>query len=171
MTTPQDLKEVFKHGLDLLSEGRIEEWIDGFTEDGILEFPYPAWGVPSRMQGREALLAQMTMFRDQLKVVFSEPEFSTVNEDDLVIAAYTGECTLLATGGQYCQTYLSVVRFEQNRIALYRDFWDPWLLMQAAGGELAWKQILPTLASKPTAGKQASRTPQDTRTSHRRATR
>ncbi|MFJ1709553.1 nuclear transport factor 2 family protein [Kitasatospora sp. NPDC088346] len=146
MTTSQELKDLFTHSLDLLSEARIEEWIDLFTEDGILEFPYPAWGLPSRMQGREALLAQMTMFREQLKVEFSEPEFYTSDEDGLVIAGFTGECTLLATGGQYHQTYLSVVRFEHGRIALYRDFWDPWSVMEAAGGELAWKQLLPTMA-------------------------
>jgi uncharacterized protein len=145
MTTPQDLKDRFTYGLGLLSEGRIEEWIDGFTEDGVLEFPYPAWGLPSRMQGRKALLTQMTMFREQLKVEFSEPEFYTATEDGLVIAAFTGECTLTATGGRYHQTYLSVVRYEQGRIALFRDFWNPWSVMEAAGGELAWKQILPTM--------------------------
>ncbi|MEU9076965.1 nuclear transport factor 2 family protein [Kitasatospora sp. NPDC004745] len=146
MTTSQELKDLFTHSLDLLSEARIEEWIDLFAEDGILEFPYPAWGLPSRMQGRKELLAQMTMFREQLKVDFSEPEFYTADADDLVIAGFTGECTLLATGGQYLQTYLSVVRFEQGLIALYRDFWDPWSVMAAAGGELAWKQLLPTMA-------------------------
>ncbi|MER5436377.1 nuclear transport factor 2 family protein [Streptomyces sp. NPDC002588] len=144
MTRSQELKGLFRHSLDLLAEARIEEWTDLFAEDGILEFPYPAWGVPSRMQGREALLAQMTMFREQLKVEFSEPEFYSAGEDGLVIAAFTGECTLLATGNRYQQTYLSVVRFEQGRIALYRDFWNPWLVMEAAGGELAWKQFLPT---------------------------
>ncbi|MEV7770200.1 nuclear transport factor 2 family protein [Kitasatospora sp. NPDC086791] len=146
MTASQELKDLFTHSLDLLSEARIEEWIDLFAEDGILEFPYPAWGLPSRMRGRAALLTQMTMFREQLKVEFSEPEFYTADEAGLVIAAFTGECTLLATGGQYHQTYLSVVRFEQGRIALYRDFWDPWAVMEAAGGELAWKQLLPTMA-------------------------
>lgn len=99
MTTPQQLKDLFTYGLGLLSEGRIEEWIDGFTEDGVLEFPYPAWGLPARMQGREALLTQMTVFRDQLKVDFSEPEFYTATEDGLVVAAFTGTCTLIATGG------------------------------------------------------------------------
>ncbi|MFJ8490476.1 nuclear transport factor 2 family protein [Streptomyces sp. NPDC094038] len=148
MTTPQELKDLFAHGLDLLAEGRIEEWIDGFSNDGVLEFPYPAHGLPTRMQGREALLTQMRMFRDQLKVEFSEPEFYTATEDGLVIAAFTAECTLVATGGQYRQTYLSVVRYEQGRITLFRDFWNPWLVMEAAGGEAAWKQLVPTMADR-----------------------
>ncbi|WRZ89788.1 hypothetical protein OHB54_12385 [Streptomyces sp. NBC_01007] len=98
MTTPQELKDLFTYSLGLLSDARIEEWIDLFTEEGILEFPYPAWGLPTRMQGREALLAQMTMFREELKVEFSEPEFYAGGEAGLVVAGYTGECTLLATG-------------------------------------------------------------------------
>ncbi|MEU7282377.1 nuclear transport factor 2 family protein [Streptomyces sp. NPDC045431] len=145
--TPQELKDLFRHSLELLSTGRVEEWVGLFAEDGVLEFPYPAWGFPSRMQGREELLAQMTMFGQQLKVAFSEPEFYAAGEDGLVIAAFTGEATLLATGGQYTQTYLSVVRFEDGRITLYRDFWNPWLVMEAAGGEIAWKQALQALAA------------------------
>ncbi|MEV8599136.1 nuclear transport factor 2 family protein [Streptomyces griseoviridis] len=148
MTTPQELKDLFRHGLDLLSEGRIEEWIDGFTEDGVLEFPYPAWGLPTRMQGREALLTQMTMFRDQLKVEFSEPEFYAATADGLVVASFTADCVLVATGGEYHQTYLSVVRYEQGMIAHFRDFWNPWSVMEAAGGELAWKQLLPTMSPR-----------------------
>lgn len=146
MTTSQELDDLFTHSLNLLAEARIEEWIDLFAEDGVLEFPYPAWGLSSRMQGRAELLAQMTMFREQLKVDFSAPEFYPVGGEDLVVAAYTGECTLLATGRGYHQTYLSVVHFDQGRITLYRDFWNPWSVMEAAGGELAWKQLLPTLA-------------------------
>ncbi|WP_033823488.1 nuclear transport factor 2 family protein [Kitasatospora sp. MBT63] len=149
MTTPQELKDLFRHGLDLLSDGRIEEWVDGFTADGVLEFPYPAWGLPTRFQGREALLAQMTVFREQLKVAFSEPKFYAATQDGdggLLVASFTGDCTLIATGGHYRQTYLSVVRYEQGRIALFRDFWNPWAVMEAAGGELAWKQLLPTMA-------------------------
>ncbi|HEV2639104.1 MAG TPA: nuclear transport factor 2 family protein [Actinocrinis sp.] len=145
MTTSQELDTLFARSLDLLAEARIEEWIDLFAEDGVLEFPYPAWGLSTRMQGRAALLTQMTMFREQLKVEFSAPEFEPVG-DDLVVAAFTGECTLLATGRDYHQTYLSVVHFDQGLITLYRDFWNPWLLMEAAGGELAWKQLLPELA-------------------------
>lgn len=148
MTTarPQELKEAFAHSLKLLESGRIEDWVDLFAEDGVLEFPYPAWGFPGRMQGREQLLAQMTMFGEQLDITFSEPEFYTATEDGLVIAAYTADCTLVATGGKYHQTYLSVVRYENGRINLFRDFWNPWLLMEAAGGELAWKQALQALA-------------------------
>ncbi|KIF00780.1 hypothetical protein PL81_39320 [Streptomyces sp. RSD-27] len=146
MSATQELKALFKHGLDLLEEGKIEEWIDGFAEDGALEFPYPAWGLPTRMQGREALLTQMRMFRDQLKVTFSEPEFYAATEDGLVVAAFTADCTLLATGGRYHQTYLSVVHYEQGKIVLFRDFWNPWLVMEAAGGERAWKELLPTMS-------------------------
>ncbi|AEW95638.1 MULTISPECIES: nuclear transport factor 2 family protein [Streptomycetaceae] len=143
---PQELKELFAHSLRLLADRKIEEWVDLFAEDGVLEFPYPAIGFPSRMQGREALLAQMTMFGEQLRVDFSAPEFYAVTDDGLLVAAFTGECTLVATGGRYHQTYLSVVRFEDGEIKHFRDFWNPWLVMEAAGGEIAWKQALAALA-------------------------
>ncbi|GLW59042.1 nuclear transport factor 2 family protein [Kitasatospora phosalacinea] len=146
-TTPQELQDLFARSVQLLADGKIEEWVDLFAEDGVLEFPYPAWGFPPRMQGRAELLAQMGLFGQQLEVEFSAPEFYPTAGDGLVIAAFTGECTLRATGGRYHQTYLSVVRFDaQGRIAHYRDFWNPWLVMEAAGGELPWKQALQALA-------------------------
>jgi ketosteroid isomerase-like protein len=33
-------QQTFKNHLEFLSSGRIEEWVDLFKEDGILEFPY-----------------------------------------------------------------------------------------------------------------------------------
>ncbi|WP_424214050.1 nuclear transport factor 2 family protein [Streptomyces sp. BI20] len=151
-----DHRALFRHSLELLGSGRVEEWVDLFAEDGVLEFPYPAWGFAGRMRGRAELLAQMTMFGQQLKVDFAEPEFLPTAEEGLVVASFTGEAVLQATGGAYTQTYLSIVRFDaEGRITLYRDFWNPWLVMEAAGGELAWKQALQALAAGAAAGPDA----------------
>ncbi|WP_101257100.1 nuclear transport factor 2 family protein [Streptomyces barkulensis] len=145
---PQELKRLFAHSLELLSQGKVEEWVGLFADDGVLEFPYPAPGFPTTMRGRDELLAQMRMFAEQLRADFSEPEFYAVTDDGLLVAAYTADCTLVATGGRYRQTYLSVVRFDNGRITLFRDFWNPWLVMEAAGGEVAWKQAIQALAGR-----------------------
>lgn len=47
-------QQAFKNHLKYLSSGRIVEWTDLFTEDGILEFPYgpqgfrPGWRARKR---------------------------------------------------------------------------------------------------------------------------
>lgn len=143
---PEQLKQIFADGLKLLQEGRTDEWVALFAPDGVLEFVYAPPGFPAVMRGTDALRAQMAMMPQQLKVEYGEPVFHAASPEGVVVAEFPADCTLLATGNQYRQDYLSVVRFEDGLITHYRDFWNPWLPMEAIGGEAAWKQAIQALA-------------------------
>ncbi|MCH0567438.1 nuclear transport factor 2 family protein [Streptomyces sp. MUM 2J] len=142
---PDKLKEIFATSLKLIQEGRVEEWIALFAPDGVLEFVYAPPGFPTVMRGTDQLRAQMSFMPQQLKVEYGEPVFHAVTPEGVLVAEFPGDCTLLATGGQYRQDYVSVVRFEDGLITHYRDFWNPWLPMAAVGGEEAWNQALQPL--------------------------
>jgi ketosteroid isomerase-like protein len=137
-----EAQQVFARSLELLGEGRIEEWVDLFAPDGVLEFPAPPIGFAAELRGHDALRMQMGMFASQMVVRFSPPTFHDTVEEDLVIAEFTSDSTLRATGTDYRQTYVSLVWFRDGKIVRYRDFWDPWALMAAAGGEQAWRQAM-----------------------------
>jgi ketosteroid isomerase-like protein len=143
---PEELKSIFSKSLELLQEGRTDDWVALFAEDGVLEFVYAPPGFPPVMRGTEALRIQMSVMPQQLRIDYGKPVFHAVSEDGVLVAEFTGDCTLLATGAQYRQDYLSVVRFEDGLITHYRDFWNPWLPMAAIGGEAAWNQALQALA-------------------------
>lgn len=143
---PEQLKKIFSEGLKLLQEGRTDEWVELFAPDGVLEFVYAPPGFPAVMRGTEELRAQMAFLPKALKVEYAEPVFHTATADGLLVAEFPAECTLLATGEQYRQDYISVVRFEDGLITHYRDYWNPWLPMAAIGGEVAWNEALKALA-------------------------
>ncbi|GHH88808.1 putative PhzA/B-like protein [Streptomyces sulfonofaciens] len=143
---PDTLKDIFTTSLKLLEEGDVEKWVALFAPDAVFEFVYAPPGFPTVIRGTEALRAQIGIMPQQLGVEFGEPVFHTATPDGLVVAEFTGDCTVRATGGRYRQDYISVVRFENGLITHFRDYWNPWLLMAAAGGETAWNEAVRALA-------------------------
>ncbi len=143
---PDELQEIFKLSLKLVQEGRIDEWVDLFAPEGVLEFVYAPPGFPTVMRGTDELRAQMGFMPQQLQVEYGEPVFHTGGPDGVLVAEFSADCTLRATGSQYKQEYISVVHFEDGLITHYRDYWNPWLPMAAIGGEAAWNQALQALA-------------------------
>lgn len=127
-------RELFARNMELVQSGRIEEWVDLFAEDAVLEFPFPPPGMPTRLQGKAALFEHMKTFPENLRVRFDTPVYYDTADPNLVIADFTSEGTALATGRTFRQSYLSIVWVHDGKIVRYRDFWDPWVMVQALGG-------------------------------------
>jgi ketosteroid isomerase-like protein len=127
-------QETFRSHLERLSAGRIPQWVDLFTEDGVLEFPYGPDGYPKRVAGKEELLAYMKNFPEHFKVEFTDLRFHETTDPTLVIAEFKSLGTALATGRPYHQTYISVVETVDGKISRYVDFWNPLVAIEALGG-------------------------------------
>ena len=125
---------LFARSLDLLEAGAVREWVDLFAPDGVLEFSYPPPGVRARFAGHDALYEHMKTFPDELDLRFSGLTCHDAVDPDLVIAEFVGDGTAVPTGRTVHQTYLSVVRFRDGRIELFRDFWNPLVVIEALGG-------------------------------------
>ena len=52
--TRAQAQELFARNLEYITAGRIREWVELFDPAGVLEFPYPPPGVPSRFVGHHA---------------------------------------------------------------------------------------------------------------------
>ncbi|MEV4626988.1 nuclear transport factor 2 family protein [Micromonospora sp. NPDC049523] len=118
--------------LRLVSSGRIDEWIDLFTPDGILEFPYAPTGVPRRVQGRAALLAHMNNFPETFEVQFVDLVFHDTTDPATAIAEFRSTGRAVATGKPYEQTCISVVYTDDaGRITRYVDYWNPLVAIEA----------------------------------------
>lgn len=120
--------------LDLLVDGKIEDWVALFAPDGVLEFPYAPPGWPDRFQGHAAIHDHMRKFPEHLSVRFRDIRFHPVSDPDLVIAEFEGEGTVITSGLPFRQTYISLIWTRDGLITRYRDFWNPVLLMEALGG-------------------------------------
>ncbi|OLY94354.1 hypothetical protein SAMN05444008_10561 [Cnuella takakiae] len=130
--------QAFKHHLDYLSSGRIREWVDLFTEDGVLEFPYGPKNFPQKVSGNKELYEYMKNFPEHFKVSFENLHFHPTEEPTLVIAEFTSNGHALATGKPYHQKYISVVTTTQDgKITRYVDFWNPLVAMEAIDAPLS----------------------------------
>jgi ketosteroid isomerase-like protein len=141
MNTKEQIKalaqQAFKNHLDYLSSGRIEEWVDLFTADGVLEFPYGPKDFPKKVAGKDELYAYMKNFPLHFKVTFENLHFHATEDPTLVIAEFSSNGHALATGKPYLQQYISVVTTTpEGKISRYVDFWNPMVALEAIDAPL-----------------------------------
>ncbi|MBW9110669.1 nuclear transport factor 2 family protein [Microbacterium ureisolvens] len=134
-TTVRDAaQQAFQSHLDLLSAGRIPEWVELFTDDGVLEFPYGPEGFPKAVTGKTELYDYMRNFPEHFAVEFSAPVFHLTVDPTLVIAEFSSTGHAITTGRPYNQRYISVVETVDGRIRRYVDFWNPQTAADAVRG-------------------------------------
>jgi ketosteroid isomerase-like protein len=130
-------QQAFKNHLEYLSSGRIKEWVDLFTEDGILDFPYGPADFPKQVKGKKELYEYMKNFPLHFKVAFENLHFHGTEDPTLVIAEFTSNGHALATGKPYLQKYISVVTTTpEGKISRYVDFWNPMVALEALNAPL-----------------------------------
>lgn len=131
-------QQTFKNHLEFLSSGRIEEWVDLFKEDGILEFPYGPKDFPTSVSGKKELYEYMKNFPDHFEVKFDNLHFHATEEPTFVIAEFTSDGHAVSTGKPYIQKYISVVTTdEEGKIIRYVDFWNPMVALEAIDAPLS----------------------------------
>ncbi|UZT99198.1 nuclear transport factor 2 family protein [Chryseobacterium fluminis] len=142
MSTKEPIKSLaqntFKNHLDFLSSGQIEKWVDLFSEEGVLEFPYGPADFPKLVQGKTELYDYMKNFPKHFKVDFENLHFYATEDPTLVIAEFTSTGTAISTGKPYNQKYISVVHTnEEGKILKYVDFWNPMVALEAMNAPLS----------------------------------
>ncbi len=134
----KDAQMTFKNHLKYLSSGRIKEWVDLFTEDGILDFPYAPSDFPKSVKGKKDLYEYMQNFPKHFKVDFEKLHFHLTEEPTLVIAEFSSNGHAISTGNPYNQTYISVVTTDtEGKIIRYVDFWNPLVAMEAINAPMS----------------------------------
>jgi hypothetical protein len=88
-----DARTVFQRHLELLSSGRVEEWVQLFAEDGSIEHPFAPGEYASRMTGHADLLTYVSVLPKLFAFTFSEPSFHDTVDPSLVIAEFTSTGT------------------------------------------------------------------------------
>ena len=109
-----------------------------WAEDGVQEMPYTPPGVdfPSRVEGRDALIAQYAGWPDNAGSANFTDElvFHETGDPQVVIAEYRGVTEVVPTGRTYDQRYIGVFRVnESGKIELFREYFDPNVFAEAFG--------------------------------------
>ncbi|MBY5986833.1 nuclear transport factor 2 family protein [Roseovarius atlanticus] len=106
---------------------------DIFTEDILFEFPYTPEGLPRRLEGISALEDHLARLGPMLELgEFTLHAVHPANETVVLEFSCTGAG--VETGLPYNQDYISVVTLREGRIARYRDYWNPLVVLRTLGG-------------------------------------
>lgn len=119
----------------LILSGDADGFADLFAPDGVIESPFAPPGVPSRLEGREAIreysrhvMASPLRFED-----FEVAELHQTQDPEVVIAEMRATGTLTTTGQSFAATSIQVLRIRDGQIVLFRDFADPRTLEDVIG--------------------------------------
>jgi uncharacterized protein len=110
-------------------------FVDMMAEHALMEFPYALPGLPSRLEGRDAVARHLE--RAAGLIAFDRmggPTIHPSTDPDLVILEFDGFGHGVETGEPYDQRYISVIRTENGRITHYRDYWNPIAVLRATKG-------------------------------------
>ncbi len=137
------IERILQNYLSLFSQQRWDEWIDLWTDDGVLEFPFAPTGRRSRYIGKSDILAYMKAVAVRMvgRVKVEELEYLHVHPmlDPATICMEMGlKGRILETGAPYHQKYISIVETKGGKLSLYREYWNPIVSMDANGGRDAW---------------------------------
>jgi len=125
--TPAD---VLSQRRRLILSGDADGFADLFAPDAVIEVPFAPPGVPSRLEGREAI-------REYSRHVTATPlrledfevaEHYQTQDPEVVIVEMRTNGTVTTTGRPFAATSIQVLRIRDGQIVLFRDFADPRVL-------------------------------------------
>ncbi|GIP47892.1 hypothetical protein J53TS2_14830 [Paenibacillus sp. J53TS2] len=104
-----------------------DAFLDLFADDIIFEFPYAQEPNPRRLDGKAALKPYLENLEKVLEITsFTPPVIHVAADAPVFFAQFEASGKLLMTGQPYEQSYISVVKVQENgRIVHYQDYWNP----------------------------------------------
>lgn len=109
-----------------------EEWKNSFAEDAVWEMPFAPAPVPRAIEGRAAI----GHFADWLFSVAPDLHIRSISiaetDDPAVVFVEMQMASTLAINGRaYANTYCTVMHVVDGKVALFREYFDPNIVVEA----------------------------------------
>jgi uncharacterized protein len=102
-----------------------EHFFDIVADNIIYKVLYDVAGWPQTIRGRADLMAQFAGYCDHVALQTADSLITHKTEDGhTVVIEYEVHGTILATGVKYDNRFCSIIKIENRRIALWRDYMD-----------------------------------------------
>lgn len=102
-------------------------------EDGIQEMPFAPEGVPRQINGHAELRTFWSaVFDGVAEIAFSSIELRAMDDPSVVLSQHQGSVKL-TNGTRYDNQYVSIFYLRGARIAAYREYFDPLIVLRAWG--------------------------------------
>jgi hypothetical protein len=116
----------------LLTEGRFNEWIELWADDGVCEFPYANPGSPRHLQGKEQILDYMTAYPSRISIDgVDELRVHPALDPNVIVVEMTIKGRAVETDKPYNQQYVIVAETRDGKLAHYREYWNPLVSAEA----------------------------------------
>ncbi len=140
---PTKLQQLVQRYLHLYSLQHWDEWIDLWTDDGVLEFPYAPAGRRCRYAGKADILAYMKAAASRMagRIKVEGLDYFRMHpmlDPDTGCFEMAVKGRIVGTEAPYDQKYISIIETNDGRISLYREYWNPVVSIDASGGRAAW---------------------------------
>jgi ketosteroid isomerase-like protein len=130
--TARGPREVFARlQATILDDYDMNGQADLFAENGVLEWPFAAPGMPRRIEGREAIREVLLPLGEaarragrRLRGYDAVVVHDTTDPQEIVVE-FEVEGERADDGEPYRLSYIQVLRVVDGEIALLRDYWNP----------------------------------------------
>ena len=103
-----------------------EEQFEYYHEDVVMEFPYARPGMPTRVEGKAAVLTHLVKVGGDVSVdSASNLVVHETADPEVVILEFDGHGRSVRTGEPYEQRYISVIRARGGKMVHFKDYWNP----------------------------------------------
>lgn len=126
----------------------VDSFVELWAEDGVQEMPFAPKNFPNRLVGKADVRRQYGgMPEAYARMEFPGRRVRAMADPEWVVAEYRGEIDLEG-GGSYNNDYVGIFRVVDGRITLFKEYFNPQILLDSFGGEegLARTFSLPTSA-------------------------
>jgi uncharacterized protein len=125
---------LLRTALEDLLDPTASSFLEMMDVDSVMEFPYAPPGATQRLDGRAALEAHLSGFGEMLKIEsMTDLTVHRTHQPGVVILEFGCVGKGVKTGEPYNQRYISVITVRNGRIAHYRDYWNPLVVLSAVG--------------------------------------
>jgi uncharacterized protein len=127
--------QVLDRRRELLLNHDTEGFADLFAPEAVIEMPFADPGMPSRLEGQQAI-REFTRRVATSPMRISDVEEVAVHhteDPEVVVVELVAEVTVKATGRTIATTSVQVFRIRDGKILLFRDYANPRVLAEALG--------------------------------------
>ena len=115
-----------------------KSFLEMMSDDFVMEFPYARPGMPTRVEGRAAVLSHLAKVSHGVTVdSASDLVVHETTDPEVVILEFDGHGRSLKTGEPYEQRYISVIRARGGKMVHFKDYWNPIQGLKAQLGSAA----------------------------------
>jgi hypothetical protein len=120
--------------LERFGDGDVDGYLELFSDDVEVEFPFAPLGRPERLHGRENLRRYLEPLL--ARIAYDSITSLDVYETDVagtIVAEMTIQLRILESGRTLSRRYVAIVRAEGGHVVSYREYWSPLALSDRAG--------------------------------------